>query len=102
MTAEAPVVASTVWAFARETMSPDAITGTSTSETSSAVRPWSAVPVYICCAERGWRVSDAAPASTRRGPTTRQSRDPSRRPRRSFTVTGISTASAIAETIRAA
>ena len=34
-------------------MSPEAITGTSTSDTSSAVSAWSAMPVYICCAERG-------------------------------------------------
>ena len=81
-------------------MSPEAITGTSTSETSSAVSVWSAVPVYICCAERGWSVSDAAPASTSRGPTSRQSREPSATPRRIFTVTGTSTASATAATIR--
>ena len=30
------------------------------------------MPVYICFAERGWSVSDAAPASTSRGPTSRQ------------------------------
>ena len=30
---------------------------------------WSAVPVYICCAERGCSVSTDAPAVTRRGPT---------------------------------
>ncbi len=30
---------------------------------------WSAVPVYICRAERGWSVSDDAPASTSLGPT---------------------------------
>ncbi len=38
MTACAPVVASTDCAFAREVMSPEAMTGTSTSSTSSAVR----------------------------------------------------------------
>ena len=37
ITAAAPVVASTAWARARDVMSPEAITGTSTSETSSAV-----------------------------------------------------------------
>ena len=83
-------------------MSPDATTGTSTSDTSSAVSAWSAVPVYICCAERGWSVSDARSRVDESRPDPRQSRDPSRRPRRSFTVTGMSTASAIAETIRAA
>ena len=55
-------------------MSPEAITGTSTRSTSSAVSVWSAVPVYICSAERGCRVSDDAPASTSRGPTSRQCR----------------------------
>ena len=68
ITAAQPVVASTVWARAREVMSPEATTGTSTSSTSSAVSEWSASPVYICRAERGWSVSEAAPASTRRGP----------------------------------
>ena len=68
--------------------SPEAITGTSTSETSSAVSEWSAVPVYICFAERGCRVSDAAPDSTSRGPTTRHVRDPFSTPRRIFTETG--------------
>ena len=61
ITAAAPVVASTACARAREVMSPEAITGTSTSETSSAVSEWSAVPVYICFAERGCSVSEAAP-----------------------------------------
>ena len=37
ITAVAPVVASTACARAREVISPEAITGTSTSETSSAV-----------------------------------------------------------------
>ena len=46
------------------------------------------MPVYICFAERGWSVSDAAPASTSRGPTTRQSREPFAVPRRIFTETG--------------
>ena len=36
---------------ARARSSPDATTGTSTSETSSAVSAWSAVPVYICSAD---------------------------------------------------
>ena len=36
-----------------EVTSLEAITGTSTSETSSVVSEWSAVPVYICLAERG-------------------------------------------------
>ena len=56
MTASAPVVASTACARAREVTSPEATTGTSTSETSSAVSAWSAVPVYICWAERGCSV----------------------------------------------
>ena len=99
MTAAAPVVASTDCALAREVTSPDAITGTSTSETSSAVSAWSAVPVYICCAERGWRVRVAAPASTSIGPTSRHVREPSRSPRRIFTLTGTSTAVATASTI---
>ena len=102
MTAAAPVVASTACAFARDVTSPEAITGTSTSETSSAVSEWSAVPVYICCAERGWSVSVAAPASTSCGPTSRHVREPSRRPRRIFTLTGTSTAFATASTIAAA
>ena len=44
ITAAAPVVASTACARACEVMSPEAITGTSTRETSSAVSEWSAVP----------------------------------------------------------
>ena len=88
ITAAAPVVASTACARAREVTSPEAITGTSTSETSSAVSEWSAVPVYICFAERGWSVSDAAPASTSRGPTSRHAREPFSTPRRIFTETG--------------
>ena len=88
MTAAAPVVASTVCALAREVMSPDAITGTSTSSTSSAVSEWSASPVYICFAERGWSVSDAAPASTSCGPISRQVREPFARPRRILTESG--------------
>ena len=60
------------------------------------------MPVYICCAERGCRVSTEAPASTSRGPTSRQVREPSRRPRRIFTETGTSTASATDETMRQA
>ena len=43
--ADAPVVESTACALAREVMSPEAITGTSTIETSSAVSEWSALPV---------------------------------------------------------
>ena len=85
---------------ARASTSPDATTGTSTSSASSAVRDWSAVPVYICRAERGWSVSDAAPASTRRGPTSRHVRDPFSTPRRIFTLTGTDTAPATASTIR--
>ena len=49
---------------------------------------WSAVPVYICCAERGWSVSEDAPASTSRGPSSSAAREPFCTPRRSFTVTG--------------
>ena len=45
-------------------------------------------------------MSDAAPASTSRGPSSRHARDPFRTPRRSFTVTGTSTAIAIASMIR--
>ncbi len=82
--------------------SPEAITGTPTSRTSSVVSEWSAVPVYICFAERGWSVSAAAPASTSCGPTASAARDPSLRPRRIFTVTGTSTAAATAPTIRQA
>ena len=100
MTAAAPVVASTAWARARDVTSPDAITGTSTRSTSSAVSEWSAVPVYICFAERGCSVSEAAPASTRRGPRSRHAREPSSSPRRIFTETGTETAPATAATIR--
>ena len=60
------------------------------------------MPVYICFAERGWSVSEAAPASTSRGPTTRQSREPFWVPRRIFTDTGSAVAPATASTIRAA
>ena len=74
-------------------MSPEAMTGTSTSSTSSAVSEWSASPVYICFAERGWSVSVAAPASTSFGPTSRQVLDPFCRPRRIFTETGSEIAS---------
>src|ERR1700753_3801385 len=59
MTASAPVDSSTICARARSVMSPEAITGIDTSCTSSAVSVWSAVPVYICWAERGWGVSPA-------------------------------------------
>ena len=60
------------------------------------------MPVYICLAERGWSVSEAAPASTSFGPTASASREPLASPRRIFTVTGTETAEATAETIRAA
>src|SRR2546425_689324 len=96
ITAAAPVVASTDCAFAREATSPEAITGTSTSETSSAVSEWSAVPVYICFAERGCSVSEDAPAATSLGPTSRQVREPFSTPRRIFTLTGRETAVATA------
>ncbi len=55
--------------------------------------------MYICLAERGCSVSEAAPASTSCGPISRQAREPFSRPRRIFTVTGTDTASATAETI---
>ena len=45
------------------------MTGTSTSATSSAVRAWSARPVYICWAERGCSVIAWAPASASFGPS---------------------------------
>ena len=102
ITAAAPVVASTACARARDVMSPEAITGTSTSETSSAVSEWSAVPVYICLAERGCSVSDAAPDSTSRGPTARHVREPFSTPRRIFTETGSGVAPATASTSRQA
>ncbi len=102
MTAVAPVVASTACARARLVMSPDANTGTSTSETSSAVSEWSASPVYIWTAERGCSVSAIAPASTRRGPSASALREPFLTPRRSFTVTGTGTASATAAVMRQA
>ena len=60
---------------------------------------WSAQPVYICRAERGWSVRLAAPASTSAGPTSRQVREPFSSPRRIFTETGTETASATASTI---
>ena len=102
ITAAAPVVARIACARAREVTSPDAITGTSTSATSSAVSEWSASPVYICFAERGCSVRDEAPASTRRGPSSRHEREPFWRPRRILTVTGTETASATAEITRQA
>ena len=68
----------------------------------SAVSEWSAVPVYICFAERGWRVSEAAPASTSLGAIASAAREPSASPRRIFTDTGISIASATCSTIRQA
>jgi type IV secretory pathway ATPase VirB11/archaellum biosynthesis ATPase len=83
-------------------MSPDAKTGTSTSETSSAVSAWSASPVYICTAERGCRVSAIAPTSTSRGPSSSALREPFLTPRRSLTVTGTETASATAAVMRQA
>ena len=86
----------------REVTSPDAMTGTSTRSTSSAVSEWSASPVYICFADLGCSVSVAAPASTNRGPSSRQAREPFSRPRRIFTETGTETASATARTIAAA
>ncbi len=95
-------MARTACARARELTSPDATTGTSTRSTSSAVSEWSASPVYICLAERGWSVSDAAPASTSRGPTSRHVRDPFSSPRRILTVTGTETEPATADTIRQA
>ena len=102
MTASHPVECRSASARARLLTSPDAMTGTSTSDTSSAVSAWSAVPVYICCADRGCRVSADAPTSTRRGPALSASREPSRSPRRILTVTGTSTAPATASTMRAA
>ena len=88
ITAAAPVVASTACARAREVTSPDAITGTSTSDDELGRQRVVGVPVYICFAERGCSVSEAAPASTSRGPTTRHVRDPFATPRRIFTDTG--------------
>jgi hypothetical protein len=55
--------------------------------------------VYICFAERGCKVSDSAPASTSRGPSSRHDREPFARPRRIFTVTGTETTETTAETI---
>ena len=60
------------------------------------------MPVYICFAERGCSVSDAAPADTSCGPTTRHARDPFAVPRRIFTETGSGVAAATASTMRAA
>ena len=98
ITAAAPVVASSACARAREVTSPEAITGTSTRETNSAVSEWSASPVYIWRADLGCRVSDSAPQSTSRGPRSRQAREPFSSPRRIFTDTGTETAFATAET----
>ena len=56
--------------------------------------------MYICFAERGWSVSDDAPASTSRGPTSRHTRDPFSTPRRIFTDTGSEVADATASTSR--
>ena len=102
MTASAPVLSRISSARWCETTSPEATTGTSTSSTSSAVRRWSASPVYICRADRGCRVRLPAPASTSCGPSERHVREPFSRPRRIFTVTGTDTASATAPTIRQA
>ena len=55
--------------------------------------------MYICFAERGWSVSEAAPASTSCGPISRQVRDPFARPRRIFTETGSEIAFATDSTI---
>ena len=102
ITAAAPVVASTVCARARDVTSPDAITGTSTSETSSAVREWSAVPgVHLLRRARVQR-QRRAPASTSRGPISRHAREPFSTPRRIFTLTGSGVAPATASTSRQA
>ena len=77
-------------------MSPDAITGMPDRPTSSAVNVWSAVPVYICWAERGWMVSDATPRASSFGARSSAEREPFLRPRRIFTVTGTSTVSTTA------
>ena len=58
--------------------------------------------MYICVAERGCSARAAAPASTSRGPSSRQAREPSSTPRRIFTVTGTGTADATASVIRQA
>ncbi len=89
ITAAAPVVASTACARAREVTSPDAITGTSTSETSSAVSEWSAVPgVHLLRRARVERQRCAR--RPRRGAARRRgtSREPFSMPRRIFTETG--------------
>ncbi len=57
-------------------MSPEAITGIDTRSTSSAVSVWSAVPVYICLAERGCSVSAATPSASSFGPRSRAVREP--------------------------
>ena len=88
-------------ARARSVMSPEAITGIATRSTSSAVSVWSAVPVYICWAERGCSVSAATPSASSFGPRSSAVREPLRRPRRIFTVTGTSTASTTAASQRA-
>ncbi len=98
ITAAAPVASMTRSAVSRSVMSPEATTGMPTRETSSAVSVWSAVPVYICWAERGCSVSEATPAASSMGPSVRAERDPLRTPRRIFTVTGTSTASTTAVT----
>ena len=77
-------------------MSPEAITGIPTRSTSSAVSVWSAVPVYICWAERGWSVSDATPGASSFGPSSSAAARAVLTPRRIFTVTGTSTASTTA------
>ena len=58
--------------------------------------------MYICRAERGCSVSEEAPASTSRGPSSRHEREPFSIPRRILTVTGTETASATAEITRQA
>ena len=102
MTASAPVDSSTTCARARSVMSPEAITGIDTRSTSSAVSVWSAVPVYICLAERGCSVSAATPSASSLGPRSRAVREPFSSPRRIFTVTGTSTASTTARASRQA
>ena len=77
-------------------MSPEAITGTDTRRTSSAVSVWSAVPVYICCALRGCSVNEATPSASSFGPSSSAASEPLRTPRRIFTDTGTSTASTTA------
>ena len=102
ITAAAPVSVEHRSAVSRSTMSPEAMTGTATRSTSSAVSVWSANPVYICWAERGCSVSAATPRSSSLGPRSSAAREPFFSPRRIFTVTGTSTASTTAPAIRQA